>query len=75
MKSSDRDDSPQVLYCVLELRIQDNYCHGLVHVKEDGRVLFDEYLDYDDFSAILDDHFSHDAILKEKWVTKQGDSP
>ena len=35
----------------------------------------DEYLDYDDFTAILDVLFSHDAILKEKWVTDQGTTP
>jgi hypothetical protein len=75
MKSCDQDDNPLVLDCVLELRIQDDYCRGLVRVKEDGKVLFDEYLDYDDFTAILDNLFSHDAILEEKWVTKQGDTP
>ncbi len=166
MSETDLDDNPQVLNCVLELRIQDDYCRGLVRVEEDERVLFDEYIatrgliasllgtteepimtcsctdpgcagfddqesrlgddfvhwtlcyhgedldlffdrdayedaalavlrhfydhpwesyefgtvpeeyhDYDDFTAVLDDLFSRNAILKEKWVTDQGTTP
>ena len=44
MSSNDQDENPQVLDCTLELRIQDDYCRGLVRVKEDGRALFDEYI-------------------------------
>lgn len=44
MKSNDQDENPQVLNCTLELRIQGDYCRGLVRVKEDGRLLFDEYI-------------------------------
>lgn len=44
MNSKDLDENPQDLDCVLELRIQGDYCRGLVRVKEDGSVLFDEYI-------------------------------
>ena len=51
MNSKDLDENPQDLDCVLELRIQGDYCRSLVRVKEDGE----------------DDLFSRDVSLKKKW--------
>ena len=44
MNRNNPNDTPIALDCALELRIQGDYCRGLVRVKEDGRVLFDEYI-------------------------------
>ena len=44
MNRNNQKDAPIVLDCALELRIEGDYCRGLVRVKEDGRVLFDEYI-------------------------------
>ena len=44
MNRNNQNDNPIVFDCALELRIQGDYCRGLVRVKEDGRVLFDEYI-------------------------------
>ena len=34
------DDEPVVLDCVLELRVEGDYCRGRVRVEQDGRILF-----------------------------------
>ena len=44
MNRKNQNDAQIDLDCALELRIQGDYCRGLVRVKEDGRVLFDEYI-------------------------------
>lgn len=38
------EDEPLVLHCILELRAEGEWCRGLVRVKENGRVLFDEWV-------------------------------
>lgn len=38
------DDEPIVLDCVLELRVEGDYCRGRVRVEQDERILFDEYV-------------------------------
>ncbi len=40
----DVEAEPVVIHCILELRIEKDFCHGRVKTHDGGRVLFDEYV-------------------------------
>ena len=42
MNEHSLEDEPAVLHCALELRVEGDYCRGLVRNNADDRVLFDE---------------------------------
>ena len=44
MNAIPSEEEPALLHCALELRVDGDYCRGLVRANDDGCVLFDEYV-------------------------------